>query len=43
MEHQQYISSKSGLPPGIPVYIGDKKPISTTVSVIRYDANGYHE
>ncbi|MBN1166459.1 MAG: magnesium/cobalt transporter CorA [Methanospirillaceae archaeon] len=42
-EHQKKISSKSGLPPGIPVYIGDKKPITTHVTIIQYDEKGYSE
>ncbi len=43
MGHQKKISSKSGLPPGIPVYIGDKNPITTDITIIQYDENGYLE
>lgn len=43
MSNQQHISSKSGLPPGIPIYIGERIPINTNISVIRYDANTIYE
>jgi len=36
-------SSKSGLPPGTPVYIGERKPKETRITVIQYDAENLLE
>jgi len=36
-------STKSGLPPGTPVYIGDKQPRETRITVIEYDKKGVLE
>lgn len=37
------ISSKSGLPPGTPLYIGDRLPEETEITLIRYDKEGFQE
>jgi magnesium transporter len=36
MHFERYISGKSGLPPGTPVYIGDTPPEETIISVVTY-------
>jgi magnesium transporter len=36
MHFEKHISGKSGLPPGIPVYIGDTPPQETTISILTY-------
>ena len=37
------ISSKSGLPPGTPVYTGERAPEETEITLIHYDEDGFQE
>ncbi|MDO8123153.1 MAG: magnesium/cobalt transporter CorA [Candidatus Hermodarchaeota archaeon] len=36
-------SKKSGLPPGTPAYVGEKKPTETRITIIEYDKENLHE
>ena len=37
MRFEKYISGKSGLPPGIPVYVGETPPHETVISILTYN------
>ncbi len=36
-------SKKSGLPPGTPAYVGEKKPTDTRITIIEYDEENLYE
>lgn len=38
--YEDHVSVKTGLPPGIPIYIGKHEPENTTVSVLAYSVDG---